>query len=386
MIENIERLLRRHMVLFVVFRDEELEAHGGHGTRRLERCLARGHRRHAAARARGRCSRGCAGWASTSSTRRPSALGVEPAERLSRSEAARSAVGAACTSCTLKSHRFRKEREADWRRLEELLARAEAGRRQRSATTRSGASGALPLGAVVAVGRARHFAGPGAHRLSREPLHARLFLRLRHAHDVRQAASRVLQARLAARGAGPVARNRDRRRSDGAGAVVAYLLVHERSDLVLLVRRRRRWPAARTGGGDRRAARDLVRARQPSGLSVFATFLFTHNAQVALFAFALGFAFCLPTAFLGLQWADAGRVRRALRSRGLGIEFGGWLSIHGVTELFAIALSGAAGFRLGWTLAFPGPALARGRDERGGAQGGDRHDRRRGDARRRGRA
>jgi uncharacterized membrane protein SpoIIM required for sporulation len=41
-------------------------------------------------------------------------------------------------------------------------------------------------------------------------------------------------------------------------------------------------------------------------------------------------------------------------SRGLSIEFGGWVSIHGTTELFAIALSGAAGFRLGWTLAFPG--------------------------------
>ena len=38
----------------------------------------------------------------------------------------------------------------------------------------------------------------------------------------------------------------------------------------------------------------------------------------------------------------------------MGIEFGGWLFIHGTTELFAVALAGAAGFRLGWTLAFPG--------------------------------
>ena len=28
--------------------------------------------------------------------------------------------------------------------------------------------------------------------------------------------------------------------------------------------------------------------------------------------------------------------------------------IHGVTELFAIILAGAAGFRIGWALAFPG--------------------------------
>lgn len=41
-------------------------------------------------------------------------------------------------------------------------------------------------------------------------------------------------------------------------------------------------------------------------------------------------------------------------SHGLGVAAGGWLLIHGVTELFAITLAGAAGFRIGWTLCFPG--------------------------------
>ena len=36
------------------------------------------------------------------------------------------------------------------------------------------------------------------------------------------------------------------------------------------------------------------------------------------------------------------------------MELGGWLLIHGVTELFAVTLAGAAGLRIGWTLAFPG--------------------------------
>ena len=40
--------------------------------------------------------------------------------------------------------------------------------------------------------------------------------------------------------------------------------------------------------------------------------------------------------------------------QGLGVELGGWLFIHGVTELFAITLAGAAGFKIGWALAFPG--------------------------------
>ena len=40
--------------------------------------------------------------------------------------------------------------------------------------------------------------------------------------------------------------------------------------------------------------------------------------------------------------------------KGLGYEFTGWLMIHGVTELFAIVLAGAAGFVIGGAVAFPG--------------------------------
>ncbi|VAW03941.1 Putative transporter, partial [hydrothermal vent metagenome] len=41
-------------------------------------------------------------------------------------------------------------------------------------------------------------------------------------------------------------------------------------------------------------------------------------------------------------------------SRDLGFEFGGWLLIHGVTELFAIVIAGGAGMRVGWAIANPG--------------------------------
>jgi len=91
------------------------------------------------------------------------------------------------------------------------------------------------------------------------------------------------------------------------------------------------------------------------GLSVMATFLFTHNAQVALFAFALGFALCLPTAVLMLSTgAMLGAFLELFASRGLGLNVVGWLFIHGVTELFAVTLAGAAGFHIGWAVAFPG--------------------------------
>jgi uncharacterized membrane protein SpoIIM required for sporulation len=91
------------------------------------------------------------------------------------------------------------------------------------------------------------------------------------------------------------------------------------------------------------------------GLSVFAAFLFTHNSGVAIFAFALGFAFCLPTSMLmAYNGAMLGAFLAAFGMKGLGFEAGGWLAIHGVTEISAVILAGAAGLRIGWTLAFPG--------------------------------
>jgi len=91
-------------------------------------------------------------------------------------------------------------------------------------------------------------------------------------------------------------------------------------------------------------------------LSFFATFLFTHNAGVSILAFALGFAFCAPTVLLV---ADNGLTLGALMalyaSRGLLVPLGGWLSIHGTTELFATVIAAGAGFRIGWAVMFPGP-------------------------------
>ena len=92
-----------------------------------------------------------------------------------------------------------------------------------------------------------------------------------------------------------------------------------------------------------------------SGLSVFATFLFTHNSQVSILCFALGFAFGVPTAILLLHNGTMlGAILALFVEKGLGFEMGGWLIIHGSTEFFAIVLAGAAGFRIGWSVVFPG--------------------------------
>ncbi|MEM6901744.1 MAG: stage II sporulation protein M [Pseudomonadota bacterium] len=94
---------------------------------------------------------------------------------------------------------------------------------------------------------------------------------------------------------------------------------------------------------------------QAEGLDVFAAQLFVHNALIGLLAFSLGIAFGLPSLILLFYNGLMLGVFVALNvDRGLGVEVGGWLLVHGVTELLAILLSGAAGMHLGWRMAFPG--------------------------------
>ncbi|MDH6234536.1 putative membrane protein SpoIIM required for sporulation [Mesorhizobium soli] len=90
-------------------------------------------------------------------------------------------------------------------------------------------------------------------------------------------------------------------------------------------------------------------------LSTFAAYLFTHNVQVSILAFALGFALAVPTVLLILMnGCILGAMFYVFWSKGLVYEFGGWLFIHGSTELFAICIAGAAGMRIGTRIAFPG--------------------------------
>src|SRR3546814_7017484 len=58
------------------------------------------------------------------------------------------------------------------------------------------------------------------------------------------------------------------------------------------------------------------------------------------------------------QGIGLGAMMAVFSAKGLAFDFGGWLFIHGTTELFAAALSGAAGLRIGTAVVFPG---ARGR-------------------------
>ncbi len=119
-------------------------------------------------------------------------------------------------------------------------------------------------------------------------------------------------------------------------------------------------PEEMAQGRDFRAGIEELRATlyhdgDSQWLSAFAATLFTHNSQVCMLSFALGFAFGVPTAMLLVyNGAMVGAMLALFASHGLGYEMGGWLIIHGSTEVFAIVLAGAAGFRIGWSVVFPG--------------------------------
>ena len=90
-------------------------------------------------------------------------------------------------------------------------------------------------------------------------------------------------------------------------------------------------------------------------LQTFAMFLFSNNARVGITAFAVGFLGGVPSALLlfgtGLMMGAFGAL---YAGRGLSAEFWAWALPHGVTELSAVALCGAAGMALGQALVFPG--------------------------------
>ncbi|MGB3795237.1 MAG: stage II sporulation protein M [Alteraurantiacibacter sp.] len=140
-----------------------------------------------------------------------------------------------------------------------------------------------------------------------------------------------------------------------AGTLVGWLLVDADQ----------RWyyslvPGGMAGGRAPGADADALRqslgtADSADGLGVFAASLFSNNTGVCIMAFALGFAFGVPTLLLLVyNLSLLGAMYWVFADVGLGLDFAAWLSVHGTTELGAILLSGAAGLHVGRTMAFPG--------------------------------
>ncbi len=273
---------------------------------------------------------------------------------------------------TLRSLRFRKEREESWRNLEELLDRAERNAPSSLTDDEMLAIPALYRAALSSLSVARATSLDQALIDYLEALSARAYFFVYGARtSLKERAIRFFAIDW------PVAVKDIWRETvvaaliTFAGALTAYLLVSAEPD----------WYAAfvstdMASGRDPSASTEYLRNTlydKPDGaetLSVFATFLFTHNAQIAIFAFALGFAFCGPTSLLlAYNGCALGAMFAVFASRGLGFEFAGWILIHGVTELLAVILAGAAGLKIGWSIAFPGDESRIAAAERSGRQG-----------------
>jgi uncharacterized membrane protein SpoIIM required for sporulation len=258
----------------------------------------------------------------------------------------------------LKSFHFRREREATWRALEELVGRAE----KRGVKTLSPSEvvrlPSLYAATLSSLSVARSISLDRNVVEYLESLASRSYFLVYGARtDLWQAIADFFARRL------PVAVRQLKvpfaiaLAAFAAGALAGYMLTASNPD----------WfysfvDEDLAAGRTPTASTDFLReglyeenTESTSALSFFATFLFTHNAKIGMLAFALGFALGLPTVLLLLQnGLMLGAFVALYAGRGLGLDLGGWLLIHGVTELLAIILCGAAGLALGGAIAFPG--------------------------------
>lgn len=90
--------------------------------------------------------------------------------------------------------------------------------------------------------------------------------------------------------------------------------------------------------------------------TVFFTEILVNNVRVGILTFAGGVLFGLGAAFImvtnGMYF---GALFGVMISYGHGVELFAWTTPHGVLELSSLAIAGAAGTRMGWSLIDPGP-------------------------------
>jgi uncharacterized membrane protein SpoIIM required for sporulation len=258
-------------------------------------------------------------------------------------------------SIPASSARFRDARAEDWTRLETLITRVEKGRAGSLSDEDLFELPVLYRATLSSLSVARETSLDTDLVTYLEALAARAYFVL---YGVQPSLGRRLRSFFAT--GWPLAVQQIARETLVAvavmliGAVAAYLMV--RADPL--------WfhaivPEDLAGGrGPNSSAEELRRvlySTDGSMLGVFATMLFTHNSQIALMSFALGFAFGVPTILLLLyNGCILGAFMAIHVQKGLGLGMAAWLSIHGTTEMFAIGLAGAAGLHIGMAVAFPG--------------------------------
>lgn len=258
----------------------------------------------------------------------------------------------------IRSARFRAEREADWRRLEALVGKVErSGVRsldfaeaQDLATLYRQATNSLSLARAISLDKglleyldalsARAYLAVYAPQQALGGLIGNLILR-----GIPRAARRSLPLILLAF------------LIMITGAMAGYLLfVDDPTWYNTLL------PAELAQDRGLTSTREDLRRVLTDGdgtpmdsLTAFASFLFSHNTRIAILIFSLGVLACLPSVVLTFYNGMVLGAFAALHvDRNLGQELAGWLSIHGVTELSALAIACAGGLQLGFGVLFPG--------------------------------
>jgi uncharacterized membrane protein SpoIIM required for sporulation len=258
----------------------------------------------------------------------------------------------------LKSNQFRKAREESWRELEALVAKAEkrgaaalgAEELERLPVLYRAALSSLSVARSIALDRnlltylealsMRAYLivyGPRARQLSG----VWRFLAGDLPRAVRRARWHFLLALAALL----------------SGIAAGFLLMRANVDwFAALV------PAGLAGGrGPDSTAAELrdeeIFAPWPGlveSFGVMANYLFSHNTLVGILIFSLGIAAGLPSLMLLVyQGLTLGAFIALHAERGLLVPFLGWLSVHGVTEIGAVLLFGAAGLMLAEKILFP---------------------------------
>jgi uncharacterized membrane protein SpoIIM required for sporulation len=260
------------------------------------------------------------------------------------------------TAALLRSDRFRIEREADWQRLDAIVTAMEKGRLRRISDEDLLALPQLYRTVASGLSIARAISLDAATLRYLEALVQRAWFVV---YGPRTSLIGWLRGFLGGGWSRAV-------RGIGldlvialavmiAGVMVGWLLVAGDPDWYRAI-----VPAqfadARIPGASPEALRaTLFGQSEQDGLGAFAASLFSNNAGVSIMAFALGFAFGVPTLLLLVQnTALLGAMLWLFHGAGLTIDFAAWLSVHGTTEFFAILLAGAAGLHIGRSMVFPG--------------------------------
>ncbi len=263
----------------------------------------------------------------------------------------------------IKSTRFRAQREADWYALEALVQKAEASGPAGLSLEEAQTLSRLYRKAAASLASAREITLDRSLLLYLESLVERAFLAVYAPQETLPGVVSRFFASSAPRAM---------RKSGlalllsfvamGLGGLIAWLLYFQDTSwfhtFVAADLAAGRGPGASTeylreglfDGGEELLAM----------LAGFAAYLFSHNTRVALFGFALGVFACVPGFLLLLfNGLMLGAFAALYADRGLGYELFGWLSVHGVTELSAIIIAGAGGFRMGFAVLFPGELTRR---------------------------